>query len=286
MVVTSLQYTPAAGSGLLEGAVAVVAGGSTGIGQAVVERFAAHGSIVEFAGIDPEGVEATETRLRAAGYDVRGRVVDLSEEPQVREYFAAVSTRHERLTVLVNSVGIQRYGTVESTPVDTWDEVLGVNLRSMFLTAKYAVPLLRRNGGGAIILVSSGQAYASQRNCVAYTASKGAIVALARAMAMDHAHEQIRVNSVCPGSVDTPMLRASAREMNQDDPQSVIDEWGSQYPVGRVGRPEEIADAIVFLASPLASFVTGADLRVDGGLLAQVPVRAPGEPTRSEGSAK
>ncbi len=143
--------------------------------------------------------------------------------------------------------------------------------------AKHAVPLMRRNGSGAIVNISSAQAVASQQNVVAYTASKGAIVAMTRAMAVDHAHEGIRVNSICPGSIDTPMLRAGAREVSPDDPDRVIDEWGSMYPMHRVGHPGEIADAVLYLVSPLASFVTGADLRVDGGLLAGVALVAPAD---------
>jgi NAD(P)-dependent dehydrogenase (short-subunit alcohol dehydrogenase family) len=164
---------------------------------------------------------------------------------------------------------------VETTSPQTWDEVFAVNVRSMFLLAKHVLPLMRRNGGGAIVNVSSGQAVASQRNVVAYTASKGAISAMTRAMAVDHAAEGIRVNTIVPGSVDTPMLRASARAIAPDDPDRVISEWGSEHPIGRVGQPAEIADACVFLASPLASYVTGAELRVDGGLLAGVALRAP-----------
>ena len=181
------------------------------------------------------------------------------------------------LNALVNSVGIQRYGTVESTSPETWDEVLAVNVKSMFLMAKHAVPLMRRNGSGAIVNISSGQAVASQRNVVAYTASKGAIVAMTRAMAVDHAHEGIRVNSICPGSIDTPMLRAAAHEVSPEDPDRVIEEWGSMYPMRRVGLAGEVADAVLYLVSPLASFVTGADLRVDGGLLAGVALVAPAE---------
>jgi NAD(P)-dependent dehydrogenase (short-subunit alcohol dehydrogenase family) len=188
---------------------------------------------------------------------------------------AAVWARHGRLSVLVNSAGIQRYGTAETTPVEVWDAVLNVNVRSMFLAVKHAVPLMRASGGGAIINVASVQATATQRDVVAYTASKGAIVAMTRAMAVDHAADGIRVNSVSPGSVDTPMLRRSARDASPEDPDAVIAHWGSAHPLGRVGQPAEIADAILFLASPLSAFVTGAELRVDGGLLAAVAVPAP-----------
>jgi NAD(P)-dependent dehydrogenase (short-subunit alcohol dehydrogenase family) len=265
------------GSRLLEGVMSVVSGGGAGIGQAVVTRFAEHGAVVEFVDINSAAVADTERELRARGLNVSGHVADVSDAGQVAAFFDGVAGRHPAIGALVNSVGIQRYGTVETTSPQMWDEVFAVNVRSMFLLAKHAVPLMRRGGGGAIVNISSGQAVASQRNVVAYTATKGAIVAMTRAMAVDHAHEGIRVNTVLPGSVDTPMLRASARDVSPDDPDSVIRMWGSGHPIGRVGQPAEIADVCVFLASPLASYVTGADLRVDGGLLAGVALRAPGE---------
>lgn len=278
------------GNQLLQGTVSVVAGGSSGIGRAVVERFAQHGSVVEFLAVDPTGVAELEASLKGQGYDVRGSVVDASEEREVSSFVRAVAERHGRVSVLVNSQGIQRYGTVETTSEATWDEVMNVNLKSMFLMAKHVVPLMRKNGSGAIVNVSSGQAVASQANVVAYTATKGAIVAMTRAMAVDHAGENIRVNSVCPGSVDTPMLRASAASVDAVNPQRVIDEWGSKHPLGHVGQPSEIADAIVFLASSMASFVTGADLRVDGGVLATVAMEAPRDasdaPQGPEGSTE
>jgi NAD(P)-dependent dehydrogenase (short-subunit alcohol dehydrogenase family) len=265
------------GGRLLEGLVSVVAGGGSGIGQAVVTRFAEYGSAVEFADINPAAVADTERELRARGLDVRGHEADVSDPGQVAAFFEDVTGRHPEIGATVNSVGIQRYGTVETTSPQMWDEVFAVNVRSMFLMAKHAVPLMRRGGGGAIVNISSAQAVASQRNVVAYTATKGAIAAMTRAMAVDHAPEGIRVNTVLPGSVDTPMLRASAHDISADDPGSVIRMWGSGHPIGRVGEPAEIADACAFLVSPLASYVTGAELRVDGGLLAGVALRAPGE---------
>jgi NAD(P)-dependent dehydrogenase (short-subunit alcohol dehydrogenase family) len=264
-----------AGGRLLEGAVSIVMGGSTGIGLAAAQCLARNGSAIELAAIDEPGVASAVAQLRAEGHEAHGTVLDVAEPEQIESFVAAVDARHGRLSVLVNSAGIQRYGTAETTPVEVWDAVLNVNVRSMFLAAKYAVPLMRRGGGGAIVNVASVQATATQRDVVAYTASKGAIVAMTRAMAVDHAPDGIRVNSVSPGSVDTPMLRESARDASADDPDAIIAHWGSAHPLGRVGTAAEIADAILFLASPLSSFVTGTDLRVDGGLLAAVAVPAP-----------
>jgi len=260
---------------LLAGAVSIVMGGSTGIGLGAARCLARHGSVVELAANDEASVTAAVERLRADGHEAHGTVLDVARPEQVEGFFADLATRHERVSVLVNSAGIQRYGTAESTPVEVWDEVLDVNVRAMFLAAKHAIPLMRRGGGGAIVNVASAQATATQRNVVAYTASKGAIVAMTRAMAVDHAPDGIRVNSVSPGSVGTPMLRAAALDVSADDPDAVIAQWGALHPIGRVGSPAEVADAIVFLASPMSSFVTGADLRVDGGVLAGVALPAP-----------
>ena len=260
---------------LLDGYVSVVVGASAGIGLAAAMSLARHGSVVELAANDSDGVSRAVEQLRADGHEAAGTVVDVANPDQIEKLFAAVDARRGRLSVLVNTAGIQRYGTAETTPVRVWDEVLEINARGMFLTVKHAVPLMRRSGGGSIVNVASAQATASQRNVLAYTASKGAIVAMTRAMAVDHAPDGIRVNSVSPGSVDTPMLRASAREVDASNPDAVIAQWGSLHPLGHVGQPAEIAEAIAFLASPMSSFMTGADLRVDGGVLAGVALAAP-----------
>jgi NAD(P)-dependent dehydrogenase (short-subunit alcohol dehydrogenase family) len=178
--------------------------------------------------------------------------------------------------VLVNSAGIQRYGTVVETEEDVWDEVLDVNLKGIYLASRYAIPKMRERGGGAIVNLSSVQAFASQRGVAAYTASKGAINALTRAMALDHAQENIRVNAVCPASVDTPMLRWSADLFKGGKSvEETVAEWGKMHPLGRVARPEEVAEVIAFLASERASFVTGGEYKVDGGMLAALGVRLP-----------
>lgn len=182
------------------------------------------------------------------------------------------------IDVLINSAGVSRYGTVVETEEAVWDDVLGVNLKSVFLVSRQAIPQLRRRGGGAIVNVSSTQAFAAQTGVAAYAASKGGVNALTRAMAVDHASENIRVNAVCPGSVDTPMLRAAAKLHQPDSPDALVAAWGTMHPLGRVAAAEEVAEAIAFLASSRASFITGAALTVDGGLLAALGVRLPEQP--------
>jgi NAD(P)-dependent dehydrogenase (short-subunit alcohol dehydrogenase family) len=259
-----------------EGKVAVVTGGSLGIGRAAAARLASGGAAVVICGHEAEQVELAVEELRGEGFEADGCTADVRSAVEVDELVRLAVARYGGVDVLVCSAGIQRYGTVEETPEELWDEVLDVNLRGIYVAARRCVPELRRRGGGAIVIVASVQSFAAQKGAAAYVASKGGVLALTKAMAIDHAQDGIRVNAVCPGSVDTPMLRWSASLFSGDrSDDDVIRDWGRMHPLGRVAVPEEVAEAIAFLASPRAAFVTGAALKVDGGLLAQIAVVIP-----------
>ena len=176
----------------------------------------------------------------------------------------AVVNKYNAIDILVSNAGIQLYGDAVTTSEEEWDSLMGINLKGCFLVAKYAVPYMFERGG-AIVIVGSVQSMTAISNSVAYVASKHGLLGLTRAMSLDYAHRGIRVNCVCPGAIDTPMLRWAAGL--SDNPDKVIQTCNRMHPLGRIGRPEEVADAIAYLASPMASFITGAALLVDGGML-------------------
>jgi NAD(P)-dependent dehydrogenase (short-subunit alcohol dehydrogenase family) len=258
------------------GKVAIVTGGALGIGRAVARRLLTEGASVVICSDCEDQVERTVEELHGEDLEARGTRAEVTSSAEMKRLVGFAAETYGGVDILVNSAGIQRYGTVVETEEEVWDEVLDVNLKGIYLASKHAIPQMKKRGGGAIVNLSSVQAFASQKGVAAYTASKGAINALTRAMALDHAQENIRVNAVCPASVDTPMLRWAANLFKGDKSVGeTVEDWGGMHPLGRVARPEEVAEVITFLASPRASFVTGGDYKVDGGMLAALGVALP-----------
>jgi NAD(P)-dependent dehydrogenase (short-subunit alcohol dehydrogenase family) len=192
---------------------------------------------------------------------------NLASEPEAVRAVEQAAQALGSINAVVNSAGIQRYGNAEQTSLELWREVLDVNLTAAFLVSRAAIPHLRRSGG-SIVNVGSVQSRGAQRGAVAYVTSKHAILGLTRAMAVDYAAEKIRVNCVCPGTVDTPMFRWTASL--DPNPESVVKACEQMHPVGRIAQPEEVAEMIAFLLTRSASFVTGTEIDVDGGLLAVI----------------
>lgn len=244
--------------------VAIVTGGASGIGRAVAEMLAAHGAAVAILDLDGTAGDGIAAEIVRRGWEAQFYRVDVARAIEVERAVQAASERYGPVDILVTSAGIQRYGTALTTSDEQWSEVLGVNLNGAWYAARACLPFMRGRGG-AIVNVASVQGLASQRNVFAYTVSKHALIGLTRSMAMDFAGEGVRVNAVCPGTVDTPMLRWAASL--DPDPQSVLEACRAMHPIGRIARPEEVAAVVVFLAHESASFVTGAVWTVDGGLL-------------------
>lgn len=249
-----------------EGKTAVVTGAATGIGEAVALAFGKEGANVAVVDVNQEAAEGTLAAITAGGGTGITVIADVSKASDCEKIAGEAVSAFGGINYLVASAGIQTYGTVVDTDEDTWDRTLSVNLKGIYLAAKYCVPEMIKGGGGAIVNVASVQGLMSQPNVAAYAASKGAVIAMTRTMALDHAKDNIRVNSLCPGSIDTPLLRFAADMINPDDPAGAIVEWGKLHPLGRVGQPSEMAEVVLFLVSDAASFMTGAAVVADGGL--------------------
>ena len=246
--------------------VVIVTGGAKGIGRSISEAFAREGAHVLCADIDEEAGNQL-----AAASNVRFQQADMAHSDDCRTLVDTACSAWGGVDVLCNNVGIQptnSYLPAHELPEDIWDRIINVNLKSHFLMAKYCIPEMKKRGGGAIINTASVQGLQSAKSVPAYAASKGGILSLTRQLALEYAADNIRVLAVNPGTIDTPLVQEALNYFGGD--QAVVQQqMADAHPLGRIGRPEEIANVVVFLASGKASFMTGESVCVDGGLMAR-----------------
>jgi NAD(P)-dependent dehydrogenase (short-subunit alcohol dehydrogenase family) len=245
---------------------AIITGGGSGIGRAIAQCLARAGALVLICDIDAAAAAAAAAAITADGGRALARAADVSLAADCQAAVDAAVAAWGGVDVLVNNAGIIRRADVLQTTVQEWDQVMAVNVRSVFLMCKYAIPVMTRAGGGTIVNTASCWGLKGGPDAVSYCASKGAVVNMTRALAIDHGRHGIRVNAVCPGDTDTPMLREEARQLGMAAGQMLTE--AADRPLGRIGSPEEIAAAVLWLASDASSYVTGASIPVDGGGIA------------------
>lgn len=243
----------------LEGKSAIITGGGVGIGRAIATTFARDGARVTVADVNEESGRETVAAIQSSGGAACFVRTDVSRSEDTQRLVGVALETYGQLDILVNNAGVYTRGDVVTTSLEMWNRLLSVNLTGVFLCCKAAIPALRQAGGGAIVNISSsvGWHYAAP-GIAAYAASKFGVTGLTKAMACDHLADNIRVNCICPGPTDTPLIRHSRTP-------EALQAFAEAQPIGRLGLPEEIAAAAVFLASDAASFVTGVALPVDGG---------------------
>lgn len=250
----------------LAGKSAIVTGGAGGIGRATSLALAAEGARVAVVDLQQDAAEAVAAEIRDAGGEAVAIAADVSAEADVERAVATAVDAFGGLDIAFNNAGIIRRTTAVETTVEEWDRVFGVNVRGIFLMCKHVVPVMAAKGKGSIINTGSGWGLKGGGQAISYCASKGAVVNMTRALAIDHGPQGIRVNSVNPGDVNTGMLRDEARQLGQEAGAFLAD--AADRPLGRMGEPTEIAAAVVWLASDESSYVTGSALVVDGGGIA------------------
>ncbi len=244
----------------LEKKIAIVTGGGAGIGKAIATAFAREGANVVIAGRDSRKLERAAAEIGSHCLPI---AADVSKADDVRKLTAAAIEKFKRIDILVNNAGILLPGTAESLSEEDFDQTFAVNVRGLWMLSRAVLPQMRAGGGGSIVNIGSVLSTLGARNRVAYAASKGAVLAMTRAMALDHAAENIRVNCICPGIVETELVA----RFNMDE--SARRQRVAMHPVGRFGQPEDVAGLAVFLASDESAWITGTAQTVDGGYSAQ-----------------
>jgi NAD(P)-dependent dehydrogenase (short-subunit alcohol dehydrogenase family) len=258
----------------LKDKVSIVTGAASGIGKATAVNFAREGAAVMCADVNTEGAEAVARQIADTGGQASSIKCNVAKEEDIKEMVGQTVARWGRLDVLYNNAGIGFGMPVTQVPVEEWDRLMGVNLRGVYLGCKHAIPEMLKNGGGSIVSTASDAGLRGSAFLSAYCASKGGVVMLTKSLAVEWAAEGIRINCVCPGVIQTPILDPFIIQMQQltgESPERQWDRMGRMHPLGRVGQPEEVAKAVTFLASDEASFITGVALPVDGGLEAGGP---------------
>jgi meso-butanediol dehydrogenase/(S,S)-butanediol dehydrogenase/diacetyl reductase len=248
----------------LAGKVAIVTGSGSGIGRAIAQLFSKEGAIVTVLDRNKDGGEETVELIRAAGGNATFSMADVSKARDVQQAVESTVARQGKLNVLVNNAAIQVLAKLADTSEEDWDRVQSVNLKGVFLGCKYAIPAMLQAGGGAIVNMASVLGFVGDPDLAAYCAAKGGVIALTRVAALTYGEHGIRVNCICPGDVETPLVQ---EYFDKDpDPEGLRETVYSKYALRRIASPQEIANAALFLASDESSFVTGSTMVVDGAL--------------------
>lgn len=249
-----------------KGKVAVITGGTSGIGLETARQLLSQGAKVALIGRQAEKGRRVLQELAAYGDQVSFIQGDISKVQQCQEVINQAKTQFGSLNIVINSAGVYMEKSIDEVTEDEFDNMMNINIKGTYFICKYALPYLRQSGGGAIINVSSDAGINGNCLCTTYCASKGAVTTFTKALALESIHYGVRVNCVCPGDVDTPMLQQQL--IGVDNPQEYLRDMAAMYPVGRIAQSHEIANVICFLASDKSSFVNGAVWTVDGGLTA------------------
>ena len=250
-----------------EGKVCIVTGGGSGIGQATCQAFAKEGAKVVAADKNSQSAQSTAAGIRHQGGHCLDIQTDVSQAVSVQAMVDHTLAALGRIDVLVNNAGFGFAATVMETDESDWDRIMSVNLKGVYLGCKYTVPVMIQQGGGSIINTASAAGVVVVPDRVAYCASKGGVIAMTRAMALDHVKHGIRINCIAPGAVESPYFEEIFAKAT--NPLDLRNQMEQRHPVGRFGTPSEIAQGILYLASDESSFVTGSTLNIDGGMTAQ-----------------